>query len=65
MQFKGKLVNRTCENSKKPNFGVNFVLFELNLRSKSFSGVLPLLDARLCHKLSLYAIQGKVMIQTQ
>ena len=56
-----KRVNQTWENCKKPNFGSNFGLFSPNLvPSNFFLRVLPLLDVRHCHKLSLYAISSKM-----
>ena len=55
-------MNITCENGKKTktNFGLDFGPFGPNLGLKNvFLWVLPLLDVRHCHKLSLYAILGK------
>ena len=31
MQYPGKLMNYTCDNGKKPNFGLDFGLFGPNL----------------------------------
>ena len=60
MQFQGKLINRTWENSRRPNFGPDFGLFGPNLGPKDFYlWILPLLDVRNCCKLSLYAISRK------
>ena len=61
MKFQGKLMNQTWENDKKPNSGINFRSFDLNLGPQIFFlWVLPLLKVRDCCKLSLYAIsRGK------
>ena len=60
MQFKGKLMNQTWENSKKPNFGSYFGSFDLNLGPRIFfSWCLPLLDVRNCCKISLHSISRK------
>ena len=53
-------MNITLENGEKPNFGLAFSPFGPNLGLKNvFSWVLPFLDVRHYHKLSLYAILGK------
>ena len=36
LQVKGKLINQTWENGKKPNFGPNFGLFDPNLDPWNF-----------------------------
>ena len=36
MKFQGKLMNQTWENDKKPNSGINFHSFGLNLGPKIF-----------------------------
>ena len=36
MQFKGKLISHTWENSEKPSFGPNFDQFDSNLRPTIF-----------------------------
>ena len=57
MQFKGKLLNQTLENNKKPNFGPDFGQFGLNFSPPLiFLWVLALLEVRHCCKLSLYSI---------
>ena len=65
--IKKKLVNQTKENSEKPNFGGDCGPFSRHLPPpppilppyQFFSRVLPLLNARHCHKLSSYAISRK------
>ena len=53
-------MNQTCENEKKPNFKPNFGPFGTNSGPQVFfHRFQPLLDARHCRKLSLYAISRK------
>ena len=53
-------MNITLENGKKPNFRLNFGPVGPILGLKNvLSWVLPLLNVRHCHKLSLCAILGK------
>ena len=53
-------MNITLENGEKPNFGLNLGPFGPQLGLKNvLTWVLPLLDVRHCHKLSLNAILGK------
>ena len=58
MQYPGKLMNHTCDNGKKPNFGLDFGLFGPNLGPYLFLQVLPLLVFRHFSKLSS-DFQGK------
>ena len=60
MQFQGKLMNQTSENSEKPNFKSNFDLFDPNSASQCFFREFHLYDVRHCRKLSLYAISEKI-----
>ena len=60
MQLKGKLINWTWENAKKPNFGLDFDPFWPKFGPKNvFLWVLPLPDVIHCCKLSMYAISRK------
>ena len=60
MHFKGKLINQTWENDKKPTFGPDFGAFLLRFGlQKLFLWVLHLLDVAHCCKLSLYVISRK------
>ena len=65
IKFKGKLMNQTWENVKKPNLELNFDLFGPNMTPPPFPPRLtqifftPLPDVRYCCKLSLYAIPRK------
>ena len=53
-------MNITLENGKKPNFGLDFGPLGPSLGLKNvLPWVLPLLNVRHCHKLSLYAILEK------
>ena len=70
MQFKGKLINQTCENGEKPILGPILACLAQMWTQKFFSCVLPLLDVRHCRKLPLSAISRKTrlekrIIQTQ
>ena len=56
MQLARKITNQTSENGEKPNFGVDFGSFGLNLGPQVFVYILPLLVARPCPKLSSYAM---------
>ena len=54
-------MNQTWENSKKPNFELDFGPFGPHLGSQNFFlWDLPLLDIKYCCKLSLYAISRKM-----
>ena len=60
MQFQGKLMNQTCENSKKPSFRHNFGPFWLKFGLRELLlWLLPLLDIINCCKLSFYPILWK------
>ena len=60
MQFKGKLMNKTWENDKKPSFRPNFGPLDSHLGSKFFFvDLISILDVRHCCKLSLYTISRK------
>ena len=52
-------MNQTLKNDKKPYFGPDFDLFDLNVGPKKFLWVLPLLDFMHCCKLSLCATSWK------
>ena len=60
MQFQGKLMKQTWENSKKPSFATEFGPFCPKFGPwKIFLKVLPLLDVIHFYKLSLYATSRK------
>ena len=59
IQFKGKLMNQTWENGKKPHFGPDFGLFWSKFGTQKFFVGLPLLGVIHCCKLSLHAISRK------
>ena len=60
MQFKGKLMNKTWENDKKPGFRPDFGPLDSHLGSKIFFvDFTSILDVRHCCKLSLYATSRK------
>ena len=56
MRLKGKLMNQTWENGKKPNIGSNFVCLAKIWAPKYFLWVLAPLVVRNYSKLSSYAI---------
>ena len=60
MQFQGKLINRTCENGKKPSLGHDFGPFGPKFDPQNFFlWFLPILDIIYCYKLSLYVMSRK------
>ena len=59
VQYQGKTMKQTSENSKRLNFGPNFD----PTQKKFFRWVLPLLVVRYCSKLSCYP-KRKLMNQT-
>ena len=60
MWFKGKLINQTWENGKKPYFVPDLACLAQIWALNFLSRVLPLLDVRHCHKKSLFAISRKM-----
>ena len=58
--FTETVINQTCKNDKKTNFGPEFGLFWATFGLPNFFlGILPLLDVVNCCKLSLHAILRK------
>ena len=58
-QFKGKIMNQTLENDKKPNFGLHFGPNLVLIFFLFFFLILLLLDVIHCWKLLLYALSRK------
>ena len=58
MQFRGKLINQTCENSKKPSFGPDFDPFGPNFSHQNlFSKIW------LCQSLDIMVSYHRVQYQ--
>ena len=58
MQFRGKLINQTCENSKKPSFGPDFGPFGPNFSHQNlFSKIW------LCQSLDIMVSYHRVQYQ--
>ena len=65
MQFKGKLMNQTLENGRKPNFGPNFGPLDTNLPPLiCFLLVLPAVVARHCSSYHPMQFEGNILNQT-